>query len=65
MITLTGTNGNKHYLAPSAVASVTEAGVSSQWHGIRAYVKTFDGQMIEVREEAADIARELNMRRAE
>lgn len=65
MITLTGINGNKHYLAPSSVASVTEAGASSQWHGIRAYVKTFDGQTIEVREEASDIARELSMRRAD
>lgn len=65
MITLTSTNGNKHYLAPSAVASVTEAGASSQWHGICAIVHTFDGQTLEVREHAADIARECSIRRAD
>ena len=51
MIKLTGNNGNAHYLAPAAIAGVTEASSSSQWHGICAIVRTFDGQVLE----AADI----------
>ena len=65
MIKLTGNNGNAHYLAPAAIAGVTEASTSSQWHGIRAIVRTFDGQVLEVRERAADIAQQLNMHRVE
>jgi hypothetical protein len=57
MIKLTGINGNNHYLAPPAIASVQEAGVSSQWHGVRAIVRTFDGLTLEVREDAAEVAR--------
>lgn len=37
-----------HLVAPSAIACITEASTSSQWHGIRAYVKLFDGKVIEV-----------------
>ncbi|MGF6595183.1 hypothetical protein [Pseudomonas sp. 2835] len=65
MITLTDINRRQHHLAPSAIARVQETGPSSQWHGICAIVHTFDGQVIEVRERADQIARELNMRRAE
>ncbi|WP_236183440.1 hypothetical protein [Pseudomonas juntendi] len=63
MITLTGINRNAIHLAPAAIASVTEAGASSQWHGICAIVRTFDGQVLEVRERAADIATQVGMRR--
>ncbi len=55
MIKLNNSYGQKVFLAPSAVAEVLEAGASSQWHGIRAYVRTFDGRTIEVRESASDI----------
>ncbi|MDS9879432.1 hypothetical protein RMI40_31840 [Pseudomonas protegens] len=65
MITLTGINRNAIHLAPAAVASVTEAGASSQWHGICAIVRTFDGQVLEVRERADAIAQQLSMRRTE
>lgn len=65
MITLTDINRRKIYLAPSAIARVQEASTSSQWHGVCAIVHTFDGQVLEVRERAADIAQQLNMRRAE
>lgn len=47
MIRLTDINGLTHYLAPQTIASITEAGTSSQWHGIRAYVRTTDGKTIE------------------
>lgn len=47
MIRLTDINGLTHYLAPQTIASITEAGTSSQWHGIRAFVRTTDGKTIE------------------
>ncbi|MEX5341391.1 hypothetical protein [Pseudomonas sp. I2] len=60
MITLTDTNHLKHYLAPDAIAHVQEAGASSQWHGTCAIVRTFDGQVLEVRERADDVVRQIN-----
>lgn len=65
MITLTDINRRQHYLAPTAIARVQEAGTSSQWHGVCAIVQMFDGQVLEVRERAADIAQQCSMRRAE
>lgn len=57
MIRLTDRSGLTHYLAPQSIDRITEAGVSSQWHGIRAYVRTRDGQTIEATETAAQIAK--------
>lgn len=65
MINLTDNNGRDHFLAPSAIARVQEAGTSSQWRGVCAIVHTFDGQVLEVRERAADIARQVGTRREE
>ena len=59
MIQWTGINRNAIHLAPAAIASVTEAGASSQWHGICAIVRTFDSQVLEVRERADDIVRQI------
>ena len=56
MIRVTDINGQSHYLAAQNIARVTEAGTSSQWHGIRAFVRTADGQTIEATETAAQIA---------
>ncbi|WP_219209192.1 hypothetical protein [Variovorax boronicumulans] len=33
MIRITDSRGQKGHLAPAAIAQVTEAGASSQWHG--------------------------------
>lgn len=57
MIKLTIPRGDTVYLAASAIAEIHEAGVSSRWHGIRAYVKTFDGRTIEAQEDVHQIAR--------
>ncbi|MBA6058096.1 hypothetical protein [Pseudomonas juntendi] len=59
MIQLTGINRNAIHLAPAAIASVTEAGASSQWNGICSIVRTFDGQVLEVRQRADDIVRQI------
>jgi uncharacterized protein YlzI (FlbEa/FlbD family) len=63
MITLTDINRRQHFLSPTAIARVQEAGTSSQWHGVCAIVHMFDGQVLEVRERAADIASQVGMRR--
>lgn len=55
MIIVTTPEGHKITLAAQAIASVRETGASSQWHGIRAIVKCFDGETIEVQEQAKDI----------
>lgn len=59
MIEVTDCSGHRHYLAPAAIASISEAGVSSQWHGIRSYVRMFDGRTIEARDTVDEITARL------
>lgn len=47
MIKITDYKGCVHFVARDAIAKLSEAGVSSQWHGIRCIVKLFDGSVIE------------------
>lgn len=56
VIRITGIDGRAHYVSPSAIASITEAGASSQWHGVKAIVRLFDGRVIEASETAQEIA---------
>lgn len=60
MIKITDINGYAHYLAPEAIARITQAGTSCQWHGIRCIVRTFDLQTIEAKETADEIARAID-----
>lgn len=58
MITLntrTSSGHITHHVAASNIARITEAGASSQWHGIRAIVKLFDGDVLEVEETASEV----------
>lgn len=57
MIQITDINQRVHYLHPDAIARVVQAGPN--WHGIGAYVKTFDGQTIEACEDADEILRRI------
>lgn len=50
MIQLSDLNGRTILLHPDTIAQVTEAEASGKWHGVYAYVKTFDGRTLEVRE---------------
>lgn len=59
MIRLTAFDGQSHWVAPAAVASVTEASASSQWHGVKAIVRLFDGTLIEAQDEAKRIAERI------
>jgi uncharacterized protein YlzI (FlbEa/FlbD family) len=56
MIQLTTPEGRRAFVSPQAIASVCEAGVSSQWHGTRAIVRMVDGRVIEVSESAAEVS---------
>lgn len=57
MIQITDMSLRKHYLHKDAIARIVQAGPN--WHGIGAYVKTFDGQTIEACESADEIARRI------
>lgn len=59
MITVTDTKGQKHRLALDAIARVTEASLASRWHGIRTYIKTFDGAELSVVEDHDQIAEQI------
>lgn len=56
MIKITNHNEQCVYLAAHAIATITEAGPSSQWHGIRSIVRTFDGRVLEARETAGEVS---------
>ena len=55
MIKLTTPEGRTVYLSPKAIAYVQEAGASSHWHGIRSYIKCFDGKTIDCEETAEQV----------
>lgn len=57
MIKLTNTYGKTIFLAVAAIAEVLEASDSSQWHGTRAYIRTFDGRTLELQQSAQEIAK--------
>ena len=56
MIEIRAYNGTRHYVSPAAIASVSETGASSQWHGIRSIVRLFDGAVIESDDRAETIS---------
>lgn len=58
MIKLTDYEGRAHYVSPLAISRITEAGPN--YHGIRSYVRTFDGKVIEAQDSASDIADLIN-----
>lgn len=55
LTTPTSSGHTTHYVSPRNISRVTEAGASSEWHGIRSYVRTFDGAVLECRETAQEI----------
>ena len=59
MIMVTDTKGQKHHLALDAIAKVSEAPLSSRWHGIHSYIKTFDGDELGVREDAEQVLAQM------
>ena len=60
MIRVTDIERNAHYLAPSAIATISTAGDSSQWHGIQSIVRTFDKRVYECRETPDEIVSMLD-----
>lgn len=45
------------FVAAGNVARIDQAGASSQWHGIRSFVRLFDGGVIECHQDATEVAR--------
>lgn len=64
MIELRDLHGHRRFVAADAIASITEAGASSQWHGIKCIVKLFDGSVIECGDECAKVAEMVRNERA-
>lgn len=59
MVEIEDQGGRKHMLHPDSIASISEAGTSSQWHGIRAYVRMRGGSIIESRSSVDEIRAQL------
>lgn len=55
MIKLTTPSGAAIYVAPAAITSIHEAGASSQWHGIRSHVRTFDHHTYDVQQTVEEV----------
>ena len=57
---LTDINGRTHAIHPDAITRLVEPGNSGKWLGINCYVKTFDGDTLEVRESVSLIMELIN-----
>lgn len=69
MIEVTDRNGMAHMLNPDGIVRVSEAGASSQWHGVRSFIETMHGTTIECQQSVQEVrkllqARELSRRGA-
>ena len=60
MIALTNIDGRTVYVAAVHVSRIDEAGASSQWHGVRCFVRLHDGTTIECREHPDAVALMVN-----
>lgn len=65
LTTQTSSGSTTHYVAPDNICRITEAGISSQWHGIRSIVKLFDGTTLECDEHAEVINAAIKKSRRE
>jgi hypothetical protein len=65
MIKLRLYNGQAIWLHPEAIARIVEADASSQWHGIRSIVTTFDKKLFELNESAERVADLIEQARKE
>ena len=59
MIQLTDINGRTHAIHLDAIARLVVPGSSGKWRGANCYVRTVDGDTIEVRESVSEIMQML------
>jgi len=59
MIRITDLNGRQHLLHSGAIAQVSQPGPAAAWHGTRAFVRLFNGNVIEARESPDEIAQQI------
>ncbi|AVS75644.1 hypothetical protein [Paracidovorax cattleyae] len=60
MIRVIDVKGRAHLINEAQIVRITEADTSSQWHGIRAFIKMQDGATIEVWDTVSEIAHSIN-----
>lgn len=56
MIRITDSNGHAHLVNAQGILQVQEASPGSHWHGVRSYVRLFDGRTIEARETINEVS---------
>lgn len=56
---VTSTNGQRYLLNPSRIESVREACASAQWHGTRSHLTTVGGDVLDLRDEFADLQKRI------
>ena len=49
-------NGRCHMVNTDAITRVSEAGASSQWHGVKTIIRLIDGSVIEARSTMNDLS---------
>ena len=59
IVRLHNPEGRCLFLASDFIAQVSEAGASSQWHGIRSIVKTKDGKVLECGDTAEEVSKKI------
>lgn len=59
IIELQNYNNQTILINPDGILKIEEAGASSQWHGIKSFVKLFDGTTIECSNDVKYIQRKL------
>lgn len=65
MIEVTDRNGLTHLLHPDGIVRVSEAGPSSQWHGVRSYIETTLGTTIDCQQSVQEVRSRLQALKAE
>lgn len=65
MIRVTDIYGRQHLLHKDAISQVSQPGDSAAWHGVRAFVRLFNGNVIEARETPDQIAAQIAGREGE
>lgn len=59
MIRVTDIYGRQHLLHKDAISQVSQPRDAAAWHGVRAFVRLFNGDVIEARESPDQIAAQI------
>ncbi|QIL72311.1 hypothetical protein G7048_19305 [Diaphorobacter sp. HDW4B] len=59
MIEVIDNTGVRHLLNADGIVRVSEAGTSSQWHGIRSWITMMDGKTIDCQQNVQEVKKLL------